>query len=293
MRTTVLSLARLRRADIAGVGSDLLLTHSIRLWELFAQPCRIDGYAIIVVMAGEIDVEINGRPYCLGPDTLAVDFPENVLRVLRHEGVEAYAVLMSRRCFDDLHIDLAPLARIYSDFRAHVVFPLPHAEVLPLYHYFALLRHNAADFCEARRPVVRGLLRAGVFQLFDIIRRAAALPAATMQAAPGRQAQLFADFLALLADRCRSERTVQYYAGQMCLTPRHLSAVIKAYSGRGAAEWIADYVAMEAKRLLANPAANVQEVARQLGFPSQSAFGKFFKKAEGVGPAAWKQSARN
>lgn len=279
----------LRRPDIAVVGDDLLLTHSIRLWELFMQPCRLDGYAIIVVSGGEIDVDINGARQTLRAGTLAVNFPENVLRVVAHRDVAAYAVIMSRRCFDDLGIDLAPLSRIYSDFRSHVVFPLPEGELAPLLHYFELLRYNAEDYSDERQPVVRSLLKAGIFQLFDLIKRNAALRPVALNAAPGRQAQLFTAFLSLLADECRTERTVGYYASRLCLTPRHLSSVIKAYSGRSVAGWVTRYVAMEAKRLLANPAADVQEVARLLSFPSQSAFGKFFKKATGMGPLEFRR----
>lgn len=288
-----ITLSMLHRPDIVGVGDNLLLTHAVRLWELFATPCRLDGYAIIVITGGEIVVDINGQRHTLGPDTLAVNFPENTLRVVSHRDAEAYAVLMSPACFDGLGLDLSPLSRIYSDFRSHVVFPLPHGELLSLYHYFALLRFNAAEPTEERRPVLRSLLKAGIFQLFDIIKRTASTRLTTMQATPGRAAALFADFLALLAEHCHEERTVAYYASRLCLTPRHLSSVIKEYSGQSVSGWVTRYVVIEAKRLLANPGNDIQQVARRLNFPTQSAFGKFFKKAEGVNPTDFRRQATN
>lgn len=286
----VLTLDHLFRDDIVGIRGHLLLTHSIRLWDLFAQPCRIAGYAIIVCMAGEMEVSVNGRRQRIAADTLAVNFPENVLQVVSHRDVEAYAVIMSPQCFDDLHIDLSELSRVYSDFRAHVVFRLPHSEVVPLYHYFALLRHNAAGYTPGRRTVVRGLLRAGILQLFDIVQSHADIAVETMQPTPGRTAQIFSDFLSLLAAECVEERTVAHYADRLCLTPRHLSAVIKRYSGRSVSEWIADYVIIEARRLLAQPSLSVQEVARRLHFTSQSAFGKYFKKTAGMSPVEFRHS---
>lgn len=280
----LLSLPQLHRKDIASLGDDLLLTHDIRLWDLFAEPCRIDGYAIIVCMAGEMEVSINGVNHHIGPDTLAVDFPENVVCVSSHTDVDAYAVLLSRRLFASLEVDLTQLSRFYTDFRSHVVFPLPHAELLPLQHYFALLRHNASRPCADRAEIVRSLLRAGVYQLFAAIEASQAIRLASMRTQPERAAQLFADFLSVLSAECRKQRTVQYYASKLCLTPRHLSEVIRGYSGRSVSEWVADYVAQEAKRMLADPAFDVQEVSRALNFPSQSAFGKYFKKATGSAP---------
>lgn len=292
METLTLSLHQLNRKDIVSIGDDLLLTHDVRLWPLFMRPTRIGGYAIIVCMAGQMRVAINGEPQTIGPDTLAVNFPENVLQVLSHEGVDAYAVMISPRFFDDLGIDLTQLSRMHSDFRSRVVFPLPHSELLTMHHYFALLRHNASRACADRDAIVRGLLHTGILQLFGIIKANADIRLESMQTVPERSAQIFSDFLSCLSESCRRERTVRYYADRLCLTARHLSAVVKAYSGRSVSEWVGDYVIIEAKRLLSQLQLDVQEVAAQLNFPSQSTFGKYFKKATGMGPLQFRKSIR-
>lgn len=43
------------------------------------------------------------------------------------------------------------------------------------------------------------------------------------------------------------ERAIQFYADKMCLTPKYLSSMIKAYSGKGPLEWINEFVILEAK----------------------------------------------
>ena len=82
------------------------------------------------------------------------------------------------------------------------------------------------------------------------------------------------------------ERSIQFYADKMCLTPKYISGMIKTYSGKCALDWINDYVVIEAKMMLRYT--TVQEISNSLNFPTQSAFGKYFKQQVGVGPKQYR-----
>ncbi|MDE5552524.1 MAG: helix-turn-helix domain-containing protein, partial [Muribaculaceae bacterium] len=56
------------------------------------------------------------------------------------------------------------------------------------------------------------------------------------------------------------------------------------HTGFTAVEWINRYIILEAKVMLSSTNMNVQQIAEELNFPSQSFFGKYFKKATGVSP---------
>lgn len=284
MEARNLSISQLNRPDVASIGEDLRLIHVVKLWNLFSEPVQLDAYAIFVCMHGDIDLSINQQRYKLGADMLAVNFPENVLCVHEHRNVEAYAVLMSQKCFDSLNIDLNQFARIYAHFKSHVVFPLPREEMVELYHYFSLLRHNALRRLPGFMEIIRGLLRTGIFQLFSIIKSSSDIRLEAMEGKPSRSSQIFTDFLTCLSAHCMSERSVRFYADNLCLTPGHLTTVIKEYSGRTISEWVNEYVIMEAKRLLHSSGLSVQEISGALSFPSQSAFGKYFKQYTGLSP---------
>ncbi|MCR4995244.1 MAG: AraC family transcriptional regulator [Bacteroidales bacterium] len=103
-----------------------------------------------------------------------------------------------------------------------------------------------------------------------------------------RREQIFHDFLTLLEQNYRRERSISYYAGQMCLTPKYLSTVIKEVSGKHGMQWIDEYVVLEAKALLRDGHLSVKQVSDQLNFPSQSMFGRFFKKMTGYSPKVYK-----
>lgn len=86
------------------------------------------------------------------------------------------------------------------------------------------------------------------------------------------------------------ERSVGFYAGQLHLTPKYLTTIIRKTSGRTAAEWIDDYVVLEAKNLLKYSTMSIQEIAYCLNFPNQSFFGKYFRNHTGMPPSAYRMS---
>ena len=51
-----------------------------------------------------------------------------------------------------------------------------------------------------------------------------------------------------------------------CLTPKHLSGVVKEVSGKTVREWIDELVILEAKALLNSSSMNIQEIADRLNF---------------------------
>ena len=81
-----------------------------------------------------------------------------------------------------------------------------------------------------------------------------------------------------------SERTIEFYAKSLCLSPKHLSKVVKQASGRTVHDWVDEYVITEAKALLRSTDMTVCQVADALGFASQPLFTKYFRRAAGLNP---------
>ena len=98
----------------------------------------------------------------------------------------------------------------------------------------------------------------------------------------------FKQFMMLVTEHYKVERSVGFYADKMHITPKYLSGLIKQVSGKSAAEWIDHYVVLEAKNLIKYSGLNIQEIAYSLNFPNQSFFGKFFKRLSGMSPSEYK-----
>lgn len=105
-----------------------------------------------------------------------------------------------------------------------------------------------------------------------------------------RKKQIFDQFIEQLRQHYTQERSIGFYANQLCITPKYLSQVVCDISGSHAGDWIRDYVILEAKALLKCGKYNVQQVSDLLNFANQSFFGSYFKKAVGCSPSAYQDS---
>lgn len=99
-----------------------------------------------------------------------------------------------------------------------------------------------------------------------------------------QQDNLYRSFISLLNKHCIRERAVQFYAEQLGITPKYLSAVSLQYSGKNASMWISEFVVEKAKNLLREQQYTIKEVSEILNFKSQGFFGRYFKRVSGMSP---------
>lgn len=96
-------------------------------------------------------------------------------------------------------------------------------------------------------------------------------------------------FLQEVKEHFRRERQLNFYSERLCITPRYLSRVVKETTGSSAAEWIERYVVLEARALLKSTNMTIQQVSDVLNFPSQTFFGKYFKRRVGISPKEYRR----
>ncbi|SFU27102.1 AraC-type DNA-binding protein [Porphyromonadaceae bacterium KHP3R9] len=106
-----------------------------------------------------------------------------------------------------------------------------------------------------------------------------------------RQEQIFRNFTISLAKHVSEQRTVEFYANEACLTPKHFSMVIKKRSGKLPMEWITERTVALIKFLLTNTDQSIQEISNRLNFPNQSFFTRYFKRHTGLTPTAYRQKS--
>ena len=97
------------------------------------------------------------------------------------------------------------------------------------------------------------------------------------------------EFLSIVKENFRKERQLKFYSDALCITPRYLSRVVKECTGASAAEWIERAVVLEARALLKSTNMTVQQISDELNFPSQTFFGKYFKRRVGMSPKEYRR----
>lgn len=98
----------------------------------------------------------------------------------------------------------------------------------------------------------------------------------------------FQNFLDLIQEHYKRQHTVEFYANQVNITPHYLTIIVKRLTGETVSEFIYNLVFSKAKHLLNEPNKTIQQIAEELNFSDQSAFGKFFKRRSGLSPKQYR-----
>lgn len=83
--------------------------------------------------------------------------------------------------------------------------------------------------------------------------------------------------------------TVELLAGQLHLSPRYLSDMLRSITGQSAQQHIHEKLIEKAKEYLAGSNLSVAEIAYQLGFERPQSFNKLFKSKVNLSPLEFKQ----
>lgn len=104
--------------------------------------------------------------------------------------------------------------------------------------------------------------------------------------------KLSKNFIVLVDRYHRQKRFLDFYAERLGVSSKHLSRTVKRHTGIASLDWIEHYTISDAKILLRTTNLSIKEIAERLNFSSQSFFGKYFKKYEGISPKDFRRRYR-
>lgn len=273
--------------NVRAVADDLLLIDDFSAFDLSGRALHLGFLAYCHCTAGSATFTLNSRTVELQPGCLFIGVGSQVFHKQSvSPDFKARMVLVSHRFMQDsitglhrlwtylLHLYEHPVVRLTPDEDSRVTACYDYLE-----HRLRMTDHHYL------RETVTALLRLFYFDVCDLLVRHCS-PGATVRTG---SVGLFDRFVRLLDANFREERNVAWYSDRLCITPKYLSEVVKAVSGRTAGQWITDFVVTEIKQLLANTTLSVKEIARQLNFTNQSFLGKYFKTATGCSPLAYRR----
>jgi AraC-like DNA-binding protein len=103
---------------------------------------------------------------------------------------------------------------------------------------------------------------------------------------------VFNNFLKLIASQKQKRQQVSFYASQLYITPKYLSAICKKVSGKTPLKWITESVMEDIYISLRETDMSIKQISQQLGFPNQSFFGQYFREQTGMTPADYRTKYR-
>ena len=245
-----------------------------------------DQLTIILCTGGRKELQINFADYTLTPGSLTFIYPNSMWRPLATSSdFEAHYFSIQGTSAKEWNafIDLDTVFSLSSYIAKHPHTQLSLDETQVMTQYLNLLKSRYE--ANAQAIIIRFILSAFTLELNRIFTAREKSDRSKIS----RQEDILWKFLTLLKQYHKEERTVNFYADKMCISPKHLSSVIKQMSHKTAHEIIADFVTMTAKRLLKATTMSIQEISDELNFANQSFFGKFFKQNTGQSPSAYRR----
>lgn len=275
--------------ELVGYNSDIVMLSDFGNLRLFSHPARLKATTVLICLDGEIDCSINLKRFTITANQILVNFANDIIRIHSvSDNFSGYAVMVSEDYLHQLQIDFRLRVQSYIGLRDNGPMEVPYEELHELKPYYTLLRKNIND---GNLDVIKGLTHALAYTILAMVHRAQGGEHKKPEKDTTRAGQLFDRFMTLLQTYHDSERSIQFYADKMCLTPKYVSMMIKTYSGKCAIEWINEYVILEAKMMLRYTPMTIQEISNSLNFATQSAFGKYFKQQVGMAPKQYRSEA--
>ncbi len=100
----------------------------------------------------------------------------------------------------------------------------------------------------------------------------------------------FQRFLEVLHNSEVKYHTVEYYASELCISPKHLTSICKKISGKTASEWIREQVLEDIRYYLKKSDLSIKQVSSRVGFSNTSFFGKYVKEHLGKTPLEFRKN---
>ena len=272
-----------------GIMGECIAANSASEMEIFRFPSRLNALIIGVGTEGETSLTSNLQEFRLKKDSLFIFSPKHILQVQSNNRFKAHLIVIAPDFLKRINIDTKRMMPLFLQFGSLPCMELTHAESQSLRSFISMveqeLKGSETDFSS---EIIGGLIAATIYKVGDIMTHYLTEHPEVDSPIHNRAEEYFRQFTELLGEHYKHERSVGFYARQLCITPKYLTTLIKRISGKSVSEWIDNYVILEAKTLLKYSNMSVQEIAYYLNFPNQSFFGSYFKRNAGMSPSQYK-----
>jgi AraC-like DNA-binding protein len=248
-------------------------------------PHKIAKVTQIIITSGRFSCLVDFRSYSLEAPAMAIFLPGQVVESLEtDEKFAGFGMVIGAEFTDSLNLPVSLHERLFlKNTQFHAISEEMMSAYMSCYQQVAgVLKQEDNPY---REQILKHLFSAYYYGLGYYAHSIKSM-VETMTA----QQELCERFINLVAENFKRERDIAFYADRLCTSNKYLSTLLKHNTGMTALEWIERYVVLYAKSCLSSTTMTVQQISDELDFPSQSVFGKYFKRVEGISPKTYRQS---
>ena len=271
------------------IGDDVILIGDAgaeRASRYIGHPFKIEESMTIIYDQGEVLFNINMQQYHIKAPAVIVVMTGQTYELISYSNdLRCRVIAMSRFFTDNMFENLASKSQgIIASLLGNPILG-DENDIYVFNQYYELLRNIAksplTDFkIEAARHLTLAMFYGYSYTKHQV---------SNNLKGTDRQIEIYTSFLNVLNANFKREREVCFYADKLCMTAKHLSQVVKEVTGKTALNIIEEYVITESKALMLSTNLSIQQICDNLNFPSQSVFGKYFKRITALSPSEYRK----
>ncbi len=256
---------------------------------------HIETCGIYMCEEGEIEIIKDGMHYIIRKHDILYFFPTTILKIVRtsddsrgilvHMSLE-YIYNLGNRILDSnsqLYVYSHPLFSLNEEQHEYL-----HKLIMILYK--KMEAENTGVKTDSNLKSIRTELIKSMF--YNILLEIIHISLENKDIIPSqfldKKTSIMQKFFASLYYNNTKERDVSFYADEQNLSPSYFSAIIKEKTGFTAQQCIIKSVTSYAKQMLEYTDMSIKEISAQMNFPTQTFFGKYFKRYTGVSPKRYR-----
>jgi len=253
-------------------------------------PIRFDLAAVVLCHKGSADVVMNDLHVTLQRDEILFITPGSIMESFRETGsdceisiimssaAERFRSVMIDRQLWDLMVRVRrhPVIRITEEEKG---IELANREMLTQ----ILGNRREGDYTDL---ILSSLTDVFLYQMLNVLSKRFSYQNRTGEKLLGSRA--FMKFLDILQESDGKMRSVEEMARRLSVSPKYLARIVKENSGMTPSEWMDEYTMRAIIHELRHTDKAMKDIALSMGFPNPSSFGTFFRKHEGISPAAYR-----
>jgi AraC family transcriptional activator of pobA len=251
-------------------------------------PFRLDHYCIILVTSGECELQFDLKAHAHQKNDLILLVPNAVNEFIRMSADYHFKLVSFSTQFpvklgvNQQHIE----AFSFFTSQQPLIVSLTEGECTIISTLIDLLNQKRSQKNHPfRNELILHSFTMLTLEISAIVKKQLSITRNQLS----HNEELSLRFLKLLSENVTVERSVQFYANQLSVTPNYLNKLSKKFLHRTAGSIIDEMVIQESKILLHKSSLSIAQIAEKLFFNDQFQFSRFFKNLTGFSPTAYRK----
>ncbi|MDR0421509.1 MAG: helix-turn-helix domain-containing protein [Proteiniphilum sp.] len=249
-------------------------------------PFRSNEVIVLVCTGGSLKAKLETRDFVLEKNVLLAILPNRIFEITEYSSDFRSIAFILKTSFWDKKESFSEAMELQQHFLNEGGMKLTENCMKETLAIYRLIKNRIAEKGLFSRQIIQQYVNVLFYNAYAILQQKNRQETAEK---PPAKEFVFEQFIRLVERNYRERREIGFYADKLHVTAKYLSALIRSASGKTAAQWIREYLTIEAKMLLKSGKMSVQQVSNELNFHDQSHFGVFFKKQVGCSPKVYQK----